>query len=58
MILISFFVLRGGIYPYKYMNEWKKLNETSLPGTEEFYGNLNMEDFTNADVRNDAKKCS
>ena len=46
------------MYPYKYMNEWKKLNETSLPGNEEFYGNLNMEDFTNADVRKDAKKCS
>ena len=36
------------------MDEWKKLNET-LPGNEEFYGNLNMEDFTNADVRKDAK---
>ena len=57
MILINFFVLRGGIYPYKYMDEWKKLNET-FPGNEQFYGNLNMEDFTNAGVRKDAKKCS
>ena len=30
------------------MNKWKKFNETLLP-KEEFYSNLNMEDFTNAD---------
>ena len=27
----------------------KKFNETSLPGKEEFYRNLNMEDITNVD---------
>ena len=31
------------------MNEWEKLNETTLPEKEEFYCNLNMEDITDAD---------
>ena len=25
-----------------YMVDWKKLNETSLPGKEDFYSHLNM----------------
>ena len=24
-------LLRKGVYPYEYMNEWGKFNETSLP---------------------------
>ena len=36
-------LLRKGVYSYIYMDEWEKLNETSLPG------NLNMEDITNSD---------
>ena len=28
------------------MDDWKKINETSLPEKEEFYSNLNMEDIT------------
>ena len=31
------------------MDEWEKFNETKLPGKEEFNGNLNMEDITDAD---------
>ena len=37
------------IYPYEYMDEWKKFNETSLREKEEFYSNLNMEYITGAD---------
>ena len=40
-------LLRKGIYPYEYMHEWAKFNETSLPRKEEFYINLNIEDITN-----------
>ena len=29
------------------MHEWAKFDETSLPGKEEFYINLNFEDITN-----------
>ena len=31
------------------MNGWEKLSETSLPKKEDFFGNLNMEDITDAD---------
>ena len=41
--------MRKGVYPYKHMDEWETFNETTLPENEEFYGNLNMEDITDAD---------
>ena len=43
------FLLREGIYPYEYMNEWEKFNETSFPEKEKFYSKLNMEDIADAD---------
>ena len=42
-------LLRKGVYPYKYMDESEKFNETSFPEKEEFYRNLNMEDITYSD---------
>ena len=39
-----------GVYPYEYMREWEKCNETTLPEKEEFYSNLNMENITDADT--------
>ena len=36
-------ILKKGVYPYEYMDEWEKFNETSLPKKEDFYSNLNME---------------
>ena len=33
-------LLRKGVYPYEYINSWKKFNETSLPNKEDFYSNL------------------
>ena len=41
-------LLRKGIYPYEYMDEWENFNETILPKKEKFYSNLTMEDITNA----------
>ena len=41
-------LLRKGVYPDEYMNEWKKFNETTLPENEQFYSNLNIEDITDA----------
>ena len=35
-----------GIYLYKYMDDWEKFNETTLPEKEEFYSNLDLEDIT------------
>ena len=42
-------LLRKGVYPDEYMDDWEKFNETTLPENEEFYSSLNMEDVTSAD---------
>ena len=44
-------LLRKGVYPYEYMDSWKRFDETSLPDKEDFYSNLNMEDITDVDYR-------
>ena len=44
-------LLRKGVYPYEYMDSWKKFNETSLPSKKEFHSNLNMEDIEDIDYR-------
>ena len=36
------------VYPYEYMDDWEKFNETKLPEKGEFCGTLNMEDITDA----------
>ena len=40
---------KGVYYPYEYMDDWKKFNETPLPEKKYFYSNLNMENITDAD---------
>ena len=42
-------LLRKGVYPYEYMNNWERFNETLLPNKEAFYINLNLEDITDTD---------
>ena len=44
-------LLRKGVYPYEYMDNWEKFNETSLPIREDFYSHLNMEDIDDIDYR-------
>ena len=39
------------------MDDWKKFNETSLPGKDEFHSNLNMEDITDADSMHVKRVC-
>ena len=50
-------LLRKGVYSYEYMDDWEKFNEASLPEKEEFYGNLNMEDITDADYMHAKRVC-
>ena len=49
MILIL--LLRKGIYPYEYMDNWERFDETSLPDKESFYSSLNMENIDDIDYR-------
>ena len=44
-------MLRKGVYPYEYMDNWERFYETSLPSKESFYSNLNMEDIEDIDYR-------
>ena len=50
-------LLQRGVYPYEYMDDWEKFNEIKLPEKEEFYGNLNMEDVTDADYIHAKRVC-
>ena len=50
-------LLRKGDYPYGYMDDWEKFNETTLPEKGEFYSNLNMEDITDADYAHAKRVC-
>ena len=49
--------MRKRVYPYEYMDDWEKFNETSLPEKENFYSNLNMEDITDADYAHAKRVC-
>ena len=42
-------MLRKGVYPCEYMDDWEMFNKTSLTEKEDFYGHVNMEDITDAD---------
>ena len=44
-------LLRKDVYPYEYMDNWERFNETSVPSKESFYSNLNMEDIDDIDYR-------
>ena len=41
--------LKKGVYPYEYMDDRKKFNESLLPENKVFYSHLNIEDTTYAD---------
>ena len=42
-------LLRKGVYPYQYIDEWDKFNEKVLPGKESFYSNLTLENISEID---------
>ena len=44
-------LLRKGVYPYEYTDEWDKFNEKKLPCKESFYSNLTMEDISDTDYK-------
>ena len=42
-------LLRKGVYPYEYIDEWDKFNEKVLPCKESFYSNLTLENISEID---------
>ena len=42
-------LLRKGVYPYEYMNDWNKFNETKLPSINSFYSKLKLENIDKED---------
>ena len=46
-------LLAKAVYPYEYMDNWERFNETSLPNKESFYSNLNMENIDDINYRHD-----
>ena len=50
-------LLRKGVYPYEFMDIWKKFNETTLPEKYHFYSSLNMEQTTDSDYNHSKRAC-
>ena len=44
-------LLRKGVYPYEYMDEWNKFDEKELPSKGSFYSSLTMEDISDTDYK-------
>ena len=49
------FLLKKGVYPYEYMDNWSRFDEEELPDKSDFYSSLNVEEITDIDYRH-AKK--
>ena len=47
-------LLRKDVYPYEYMDDWEKFNETLLP-KKVFYSHFNMEYITDANYASTKK---
>ena len=48
-------LLRKGVYPYEYMDSWKRFEYESLPDAESFYSELNNEHITDEDYEHAQK---
>ena len=48
-------LLRKGVYPYGYMDNYERFNEESLPNKEYFYSELNKEGITDEDHKHAQK---
>ena len=48
-------LIRKGIYPYEYMDNWDRFEETALPPKSSFYSKLNMSGVSNQDYEHACK---
>ncbi|XP_034936405.1 uncharacterized protein [Chelonus insularis] len=44
-------VVRKGVFPYEYIDDWDKLNETQLPAQSAFYSKLNNANISDEDCQ-------
>ena len=44
-------LLKKCVYPYEYMNDWDKFNETELPSLDKFYWKLNLKTISKEDYK-------
>ena len=42
---------RKGVYPYEYMDGWKKFEETTLPPKDAFYSRIDMKGISDHDLK-------
>ena len=49
--------MRKGLYHDECMDDWEKIDETSLPEKDNFYSHLNMENITDADYALGKRVC-
>ena len=49
---------RKGIYPYEYMDSWKKFEDTSLPQKNAFYSRLNRKGISDQDHEHAQQVCN
>ena len=49
MISLNLFYCYEKVYPYEFMDDWEKFNETSLHEKEDFYSHLNIENITDTE---------
>ena len=50
-------LIRKGIYPYEYMEDWNRFKETALPPKEAFYSKLNMSGVSKQDYKHARRVC-
>ena len=50
-------LLQKGVYPYEYMDDWEKFNETSLSEIQDFYSHLSIENINDADYAHTKRVC-
>ena len=48
---------RKGAYPYEYVHDWEKYNETTLPKKEENCSGLTIEDITATNYKDEKSVC-
>ena len=50
-------LLREGVYPYEYMDSWKRFNELIPSEEDSYYSKLNMKGITKEDIKHVKNVC-